>query len=101
MSTLTAHVGCTMAPGPFGRAREVYHAVIDQPVTVGVLTRESGRPLCGAPGIPQECPPGLFEPAVSCPACLAIADREHVTVAAHTPRHYPMITDNTDRGGAP
>ena len=48
---------------------------------IGVLTRRAGEPLCGAAGAAQDCPPGLFAPAVSCPACLAIAAREGVTVA--------------------
>ncbi|HCU96533.1 MAG TPA: hypothetical protein DHU96_28965 [Actinobacteria bacterium] len=81
MTGPTAHVGYSTVAGPFGQAREVYHALADQPVTIGVLTRRAGEPLCGAAGAAQDCPPGLFAPAVSCPACLAIAAREGVTVA--------------------
>jgi hypothetical protein len=81
VSTRSAHVGCIITPGPFGHAREVYHAVIDQPMTIGALTRAAGRPLCGGPGTVGQYPPGLFEPVVSCPACLAIAAREGITLA--------------------
>ena len=79
MTGLTAHVGYSAAPGPFGQAREVYHAVADQLVTVGMLARKAGQPLCGAKAA-LDCPPGLFEPVVSCPACVAIAGREGIEI---------------------
>jgi hypothetical protein len=85
VSTLTAHVGYSVGPGRFGQAREVYHAVADRPVPVsrfsyGDLVREPGEALCGAAPV-TGCPPGLFAPVVSCPACLAIAARAGVTLA--------------------
>jgi hypothetical protein len=80
MTMLTAHVGYQAAPGPFGQAREVYHALADQPVSFGVVTRKAGEPLCGAPRPRQDCPVGLFAPIVTCPACRAICAREGITV---------------------
>ena len=77
---LTAHVGCMPEPGPFGHVREVYHAVIDQTVIVRGVDYHRGEPLCGVLAIPQECPPGLFAPPVTCPVCRTVADREHVEI---------------------
>jgi hypothetical protein len=55
--------------------------VIDQPVTIGALPGAVGQPPCGRPDIVRQCPLGLFEPTVCCPTCLAIAEREGVTLA--------------------
>lgn len=84
MSGLIARVGYETAPGAFGKTREVYHAVLSggpaRVLRIGYVTRRRGEALCGAASL-ADCPPGLFAPQVSCPACLAIAAREGVTVA--------------------
>jgi hypothetical protein len=80
MATLTAHIGYEATAGAFGRPSEVYHAVADQPVRVGTLTRRAGEPVCGARVKLADCPPGLFAPQVSCPGCVATLAREDITV---------------------
>lgn len=82
---LTAHVGYQ----PVGRdqhgriCRETFHAVFSggpaRVLRVGFGTRCRGEALCGAEPI-DDCPAGLFPPQVTCPACLAIASREHVQI---------------------
>lgn len=88
MTGLTATVGYQPAGhDQHGRiVRETYHAVGDQPVPInrftgGEVHRAAGLALCGAAPL-ADCPAGLFPPLVSCPACLAIAAREHVTIGA-------------------
>ena len=81
MSAPTAHIGYEATVGQFGRPAEIYHAVADQPVRVGTLTRRAGEPVCGASAELGECPPGLFAPQVSCPGCLATLAREDITLA--------------------
>ena len=81
-ATLTAHVAYE-PPGPRiskRKPRGTYHAVADQPVTVGVTRREPSEALCGTTGPLSACPAGLFEPAVTCPACLATAGREGIQI---------------------
>jgi len=80
----TAHVGY-QPPGPTAparraRGRDRYHAVADQAVTLGQLTRDPGQALCGQPGPWPDPPPGLFPPLVTCPACRALAADGHITI---------------------
>ena len=82
----TAHLGYQPAGrDELGRiVRERYHAVADQPVPIrrfafGDLIRAAGQALCGAAPV-GDCPPGLFPPQVTCPACRAIAAAEHVQI---------------------
>ncbi|MGI9006737.1 MAG: hypothetical protein ACR2FU_11190 [Streptosporangiaceae bacterium] len=81
---LTVHVGYQPAapavPGRRARPRDGYHAVADQPVTLGPLTRATGQALCGLPGPWPDPPPGLFPPPVTCPACRALAESGHITI---------------------
>lgn len=82
MTALTASVGY-QPPGldlHGRRVREGFHAVVTgQAVQVSMyLTRHPGEALCGAAPL-ADCPPVLFA-AVSCPACRAIAAREHVSI---------------------
>lgn len=64
-------------------ARESYHAVLAggpaRTVKIGWVTRHRGEALCGAAPL-DDCPPGLFEPLVTCQACRAICERESITV---------------------
>ena len=50
----TAHVGYQptgpTVPARRARRRDRYHAVADQAVTLGQLTRDPGQALCGQPG---------------------------------------------------
>ena len=70
----------------FGRrAREAYHAVTDQAVKVGFLTRHPGDALCGSPGPWADIPDGLFPPLVSCRACRHITAGLHITVTGGMP----------------
>jgi hypothetical protein len=72
----TAHVGYQ----PAARGRDRYHAVADQAVTLGQLTRDPGQALCGQPGPWPDPPPGLFPPLVTCPACRALAADGHIII---------------------
>ena len=63
--------------------RESYHAMLSggpaRVIRVGFITRHRGEALCGAAPL-GDCPPGLFAPLVTCAACQAIAEREHVEI---------------------
>ncbi len=82
---LTAHVGYQPAGRDlYGRiCRETYHAIADQRVQgrgdFRDLIRAPGEALCGAAPV-SGCPDGLFPAQVTCPACRAIAYREHVQI---------------------
>jgi hypothetical protein len=78
----TAHVGYHPAdPAARGRRpRERYHAVTDQAVTVGPVTREPGQALCGVTGPWTDTPVGLFPPLVTCPACRSLVASEGITI---------------------
>ena len=82
--TLTAHVGYQpTAPAAHARRirhRDSYHAVADQAVTLGPITRDPGQALCGQPGPWPDPPTGLFPPLVTCPACRALAESGHITI---------------------
>lgn len=94
---LTARVGYQPAGRDlYGRiTRESYHAVLAggtaRTLRIGSVTRYRGEALCGAAPL-DDCPPGLFEPVVSCPACRAICQREGITVSMteYGPRGFPM-----------
>jgi hypothetical protein len=82
VATLTARVGYRPAGHDLhGRiCRESYHVVLtDGPLQIGVITRGRGEALCGATPL-GECPPGLFEPEISCAACLTLAAREGISL---------------------
>ncbi len=67
------------------RVREAYHAVADQAVKVGFITRWPGDALCGSPGPWADIPDGLFPPLVTCRACQHITAKTHVTVTGGMP----------------
>jgi hypothetical protein len=67
------------------RVREAYHAITDQTLKVGSLTRHTGEALCGAAGPWADIPDGLFEPWVNCRACQAITTRLHITITGGMP----------------
>ena len=67
------------------RVREAYHAVADQAVKVGFITRTPGAALCGSPGPWADIPDGLFPPLVTCRACQHITAKQHVTVTGGMP----------------
>jgi hypothetical protein len=62
------------------KVRERYHAIADQAVTVGFLTRHRGDALCGAAGPWADSPTGLFGPLVTCRWCRQIATSTGVTI---------------------
>jgi hypothetical protein len=77
----TAHVGYQPRPAASGRrSRESYHAVTDQAVTLGLITREPGQALCGLTGPWTDAPVGLFPPLVTCPACRSLVSSEGITI---------------------
>jgi hypothetical protein len=76
----TAHVGYQPAD-PAARRRDRYHAVADQPVTLGQLVRDPGQALCGLKGPWPDSPAGLFPPLVSCLTCRALAAAGQVVIA--------------------
>lgn len=39
-----------------------------------------GEPLCGTFAELEPCRPGLFPAPVNCSRCLAVAEREHITI---------------------
>lgn len=65
--------------------QDVCHVVASEPVKVGYVTCGPGEPLCGTTGALQPCPDGLFPPAVTCPMCAAIAEREGIAVGEYEP----------------
>jgi hypothetical protein len=67
------------------RAREAYHAVADQAIKVGFITRAPDTALCGNPGPWADIPDGLFPPLVSCRACQHITAKQHITVTGGMP----------------
>lgn len=78
----SAHIGY-QPPGldPWGRrVRERYHAITEQVVKAGFLTRHPGDALCGSAGPWTDIPDGLFPPLVSCRSCQHIAASCHITI---------------------
>jgi hypothetical protein len=67
------------------RVREAYHAITDQAVKVGFITRRPGTALCGATGPWADIPDGLFPPLVTCRACLHITASEHISITGGMP----------------
>ena len=67
------------------RTRARYHAIADQAVKVGFLTRGPGEALCGATGSWADIPDGLFPPLVTCRACQAITAAQHITITGGLP----------------
>jgi hypothetical protein len=67
------------------RVREAYHAIADQAVRVGFITRAPGTALCGSLGPWADIPDALFPPVVTCRACRQITAREHITVTGGMP----------------
>jgi hypothetical protein len=62
--------------------QDVYHLVASEPVKVGYIVCNPSEPLCGTTATLQSAPDGLFAPAVTCSACAAIAEREHIAVSS-------------------
>jgi hypothetical protein len=69
----------------YRRVREAYHAVADQAVKVGFITRAPGTALCGNPDPWADIPDALFPPVLTCRACQRITAREHITVTGGMP----------------
>src|SRR5215472_10538088 len=67
------------------RGREAYHAIADQAIKVGFITRAPGTALCGSPGPWADIPDALFPPLVTCRACQHITARTHITVIGGMP----------------
>ena len=67
------------------RAREAYHAITDQAVKVGFITRRPDTALCGAPGPWADIPDGLFPPLVTCRACQHVTANAHITIIGGLP----------------
>jgi hypothetical protein len=84
---LTAHIEYQPAGLDLSgrRVKETYHAITDQAVRIGILTRWPGDALCGAPGPWADIPDGLFPPHVSCRACLHITANEHISITGGMP----------------
>jgi hypothetical protein len=84
---LTAHIEYQPAGLDLSgrRVREAYHAITDQAVRVGILTRWPGDALCGAPGPWADIPDGLFPPHVSCRICQHITANEHISITGGMP----------------
>jgi hypothetical protein len=84
---LTAHIEYQPAGLDLSgrRVKEAYHAIADQAVRVGILTRWPGDALCGAPGPWADIPDGLFPPFVNCRACLHITANEHISITGGMP----------------
>ena len=82
----TAHVGYQPAGlDYFGhRVKATYHAITDQAVRVGSITRRPGAALCGCAGPWAPVPDGLFPPLLSCRACQRITTNQHITIAGGT-----------------
>lgn len=78
--------GATVAVEPAGPRiskrvpQDVYHAVASERIKVGYVTCGPGEPLCGTTAALEPCREGLFAPAVTCPLCAAIAERERIVV---------------------
>jgi hypothetical protein len=85
--TRTAHIEYQLAglDRSGRRVREAYHAIADQAVQVGFITRALGTALCGNPGPWGDIPDALFPPVVTCRACRQITTREHITVTGGMP----------------
>lgn len=58
----------------------VVHAVTAMKIPAG-SGWGPGEPLCGTFADLEPCPPGLFAEPVTCTRCVAVAEREHVTIA--------------------
>jgi hypothetical protein len=82
----TAHVGYQPAGlDRWGhRVKATYHAIADQAVKVGFVTRQPGTAVCGSAGPWAPVPDGLFPPTVSCRACQHITANQHITIAGGT-----------------
>lgn len=59
--------------------RPVVHAVTAARIPAG-SGWGPGEPLCGTFADLAPCPPGLFTEPVTCTRCLAVAEREHLTI---------------------
>jgi hypothetical protein len=79
---LTAHIGYQPAGlDYFGhRVKATYHAITDQAVKIGFITRLPGTAICGSTGPWAPVPDGLFPPEVNCRACQHITANEHITI---------------------
>jgi len=77
----TAHIMYAYNPRQGARSKARYHVVLNQPLSAGRLHRKPGDALCK----PREkfwgLAPGSKSP-VTCPDCLTLAERHHVTVEA-------------------
>jgi len=82
----TAHIGYQPAGlDRWGhRVKATYHAIADQAVKVGFVTRLPGTAVCGSAGPWAPVPDGLFPPMVSCRACQHITANQHITMAGGT-----------------
>ncbi len=83
----TAHIEYQPAglDATYRRVKEAYHAIADQAVRVGFITRAPGTALCGSPGPWADIPDALFPPLVTCRACQHITAKAHITVTGGMP----------------
>jgi hypothetical protein len=73
-ATPLAHPGRQL----FGRS-VVVHAVTAATIPGG-SGWGAGEPLCGTFADLEPCQPGLFPSPVTCSSCIAVAEREHITI---------------------
>lgn len=80
MTTLTAHIGYAYSPRQGARSTSSNHAVLDQPLKTGRLTREPGDALCRPRRKFWGLEDALHEQSVTCPRCRDLADRYGVSL---------------------
>jgi hypothetical protein len=82
----TAHIGYQPAGlDRWGhRVKATYHAITDQALKIGFVSRRPGTALCGSAGPWAPVPDGLFPPTVNCRACQHITTSEHITITGGT-----------------
>ena len=66
------------------RVKATYHAITDQALKIGFVTRLPGTAVCGSAGPWAPVPDGLFPPTVNCRACQHITANEHITITGGT-----------------
>lgn len=78
----TAHVEYAYNPRQGARTRGGYHLILDQPLTAGRLTRETGDALCKPADQFWGLEPGNPHAQPSCPTCLHRAGLYGITLRA-------------------
>ena len=78
----TAHVAYAFSPRQGARSGGRYHLVLDQPLTTGRLTRQTGDALCKPADQFWDLEPGNRDAQPSCPTCLHRAGLYGITLRA-------------------